>query len=42
MLAEGKVAARVLARVKALSALYGTKMQVAKNAGVIRLGRARR
>jgi poly-gamma-glutamate synthesis protein (capsule biosynthesis protein) len=42
MLAEGKVAARVLARVKELSALYGTKMQVSKNTGLIRLSSSRR
>lgn len=42
VLAAGPVASRVLARAKALSALYGTRMQVARNVGVIRPGKAGR
>jgi poly-gamma-glutamate synthesis protein (capsule biosynthesis protein) len=42
MLADGKVAARVLGRLKKLSALYGTKMTITKNVGVIKLAASRR
>lgn len=39
MLAEGKVAARVLKRVQDISAIYGTKLALSGNAAVVRPGR---